>query len=116
MRIAIRAGELRECVKVYSRIETENELGETDYVYTYFKTVHAKVTPISGRSASFPGDVQRAEVTHRVVIRDSAIPNLSIDQYFICRGQRLDVQYWYPIYSQRGWTEIFCSMVIEDGT
>ena len=30
--------------------------------------------------------------------------------YFIVRGQRLDVQYWYPVYNRRGWLEIFCQL------
>lgn len=112
----VTAGELRERITVYAREPIETDLGETDYAYVEQQRVHAKVTPVSGRSAALPGDAERVEVTHRVVIRESAIPHLATDMYFLCRGQRLDVLYWYPIYNQRGWMEIFCKMVIEYGT
>lgn len=62
----------------------------------------------------------RAELTHRVVVREASLPDICREMYFVVRGLRLDVSYWLPIYSRRGWMEIFCTAhegeVASDGT
>ena len=52
-----------------------------------------------------------AEASDRVTVREASLPEICREMYFVVRGQRLDVQYWYPIYNRRGWLEIFCRMV-----
>lgn len=59
-----------------------------------------------------PGEAERAEITpqgdHPARRR---CPEICREMYFVVRGLRLDVLYWYPIYNRRGWLEIFCRMV-----
>ena len=66
------------------------------------------------------GGATRAELTHRVVVREASLPDICREMYFVVRGLRLDVSYWLPIYSRRGWMEIFCTAhegeVTADGT
>lgn len=106
---------LRERIAVYNPIETETPGYEIDFAAGAPRYIWANVTPASGRTAALPGDMERAEVTHSVVARAAALPDLSMSMYFKARGQRLDVLYWYPVYNRRGWVEVFCRLVVEDG-
>ena len=106
----VRAGDLRERVTVCMAMPTLNDLSETEYQYTALRTIWASVAPSSGRTEMLPGDTERAEITHRVVIRAASLPDLCREMCFVVRGQRLDVMYWYPVYNRRGWMEIFCRM------
>ena len=109
----VEAGDLRDKVAVYQSVPVETETGETDYIFSEVKKIWANVVPTSGRTENLRGDVERAAVTHKVTIRGSAL-KLTTDTYFICRGQRLDVLYWYPVYNRAGWLEVFCKLVIEE--
>lgn len=111
----IRAGNLNACIRVFHRIEHTNALtGETEYSYEEAKTTHAHMRPASGRSVALPGGSEYVEVSHIVTVRTASILTLSTDTYFVYRGQRYDVLYFYPIYNRRGWMEIFCRLTIED--
>lgn len=112
----IRAGTLNACIRVFHRREQVSELtGETEYRYEEAKTTHAHIRPTTGRSVALPGGSEYVEVSHIVTVRTASIPALSTDTYFVYRGQRYDVLYFYPIYNRRGWMEIFCRLTIEDG-
>ena len=54
------------------------------------------------------------------MVREASLPDICREMYFVVRGLRLDVSYWLPIYSRRGWMEIFCTVhegeVPADGT
>ena len=108
--MAIRAGELRERVEVWKAEPATNEQYETEYIYQPLRTIWANVTPSSGRTETLPGDTERAEITHKVTIREASLPEICREMYFVVRGQKLDVQYWYPVYNRRGWLEIFCRL------
>lgn len=107
----IQAGELRERLAVWKAGAVTDPGGETDYTYSRLRTIWAHVMPVSGRTAELPGEAERAEVTHKVTIRAGSLPEICREMYFVVRGQRLDVLYWYPVYNRRGWLEIFCRMV-----
>lgn len=107
----VQAGELRERMAVWKAGPVTDPCGETDYQYSELRTIWAHVTPTSGRTAELPGEAERAEVTHKVTIRAGSLPEICREMYFVVRGQRLDVLYWYPVYNRRGWLEIFCRMV-----
>ena len=109
--MAVQAGDLRDRLEVWMAGPVKDEYGETDYVYKVLRTIWGNVTPSSGRTAELPGEAERAEITHRVTVREASLPEICREMYFVVRGQRLDVQYWYPIYNRRGWLEIFCRMV-----
>ena len=106
----VQAGELRERLEVWKAEPQTDENNETDYVPQKLRTIWANVTPSSGRTETLPGETERSQITHKVTIRAPSLPEICREMYFIVRGQRLDVQYWYPVYNRRGWLEIFCQL------
>lgn len=118
--MATQVSDLRDRAEVWRAAAHEQDNGETVYEYAYQRTVWAAVTPTSGRAESLEGGATRAELTHRVVVREASLPDICREMYFVVRGLRLDVSYWLPIYSRRGWMEIFCTAhegeVAADGT
>ena len=134
--MATQVSDLRDRAEVWRAAAREQENGETVYEYAFQRTVWAAVTPTSGRAESLEGGATRAELTHRVVVREASLPDICREMCLpgpalwpdvtLCRsfpsrrGLRLDVSYWLPIYSRRGWMEIFCTAhegeVTADGT
>ena len=53
-------------------------------------------------------------VTHRVVVRSTALPELRNGLRFTFRGQWYEVLYGYPIYNRSGWLELFARLVVDD--
>ena len=118
--MATQVSDLRDRAEVWRAAAHEQDNDEIVYEYAYQRTVWAAVTPTSGRAKSLEGGATRAELTHRVVVREASLPDICREMYFVVRGLRLDVSYWLPIYSRRGWMEIFCTVhegeVPADGT
>lgn len=106
------ADDLRDKVYCYQSTKALNDMGEHEEKFVPVRTFWANVTPSSGRRDEI-GISERANVTHKVVCREMAMPGITTDTYFVVRQQRLDVQYWYPIYNRKGWMEIFCKAVME---
>ena len=106
---AISAGELRNRVEVLRRAEQVNSLNEPE------RRVWAKIVPTAGRGEDLEGDMERAEVTHRITVRRASIPNLTTDLRLRYRGQVYEVQYFYPNYRDSGFVDLFVRLVIEDG-
>lgn len=71
----VSAGELRNRVEVLRRIGRANPLGEQTYDYEAERRVWAKIVPTAGRGETVEGDMERAEVTHRITVRRASIPN-----------------------------------------
>ena len=114
VQVSTRACDLKDVIYVFKSSTTkENDLGETDFIHEKIKQIHASVTPSSGSVQPIAGDMERANITHKVIVRSAALPDISTDMYFVCRGQKLLVQYWYPIYKRRGFMEIFCTLEVE---
>ena len=109
--MATQVSDLRDRAEVWRAAAREQDNGETVYEYAFQRTVWAE---------SLEGGATRAELTHRVVVREASLPDICREMYFVVRGLRLDVSYWLPIYSRRGWMEIFCTAhegeVTADGT
>lgn len=108
-----KAGELRSRIVVFIGEDVERDDGETERVYTPLRSIWAKIVPAHGEVELLEGDMERMKITHRVFIRSRALPELTQDMYFTYRGQRYDVQYYMPVFNQRGWTEIGCEMKVE---
>lgn len=112
---SISAGDLRSRVTVMRRVQKENALGEDTYDYEPDRKVWARIVPTTGRRESLEGDVERAEITHRVTVRRSAIPELQTDLRLRFREQDYDVQYFYPNYRDGGFVDLFVRLVVENG-
>ena len=111
----ISAGDLRSRVEVLRRVKAENALGEEYYTYETERKVWARIVPTTGRRESLEGDVERAEITHRVTVRRSAIPELQTDLRLRFREQDYDVQYFYPNSRDGGFVDLFVRLVVENG-
>lgn len=112
------AGDLRNRVELLQRVQGANELGETTYDYQPFdppKKIWSQIVPISGRTETLPGEVDRVAVTHRITVRRGAARELTTDMRFMYRGQAYQVIYFYPNYKHNAWVEIFCKLVVDDG-
>ena len=111
----VSAGELRNRVEVLRRTGRINPLGEQTYDYETERRVWAKIEPTAGRGETVEGDMERAEVTHRITVRRASIPNLTTDLRLRFRGQVYEVQYFYPNYRDSGFLDLYVKLVIEDG-
>lgn len=112
---SISAGDLRSRVTVMRRVQKKNALGEDTYDYEPDRKVWARIVPTSGRRKSLEGDMEQVEITHRVTVRRSSIPELQTDLRLRYREQDYDVQYFYPNYRDSGFVDIFVRMVVENG-
>lgn len=105
--------DLRYRVTVYGKQKTTNALGEVSYDYAPLRTVWAGITITNGTVQTIPGDMERAQVSHRFTFRAGAMSDLTTDMYFLFRGQRYDVQWWQPHYKNLDRIEVLCSLVVE---
>ena len=109
------AGDLRCRVEVLRRAARKNDLDEDSYGYEPDRKVWAKIVPSAGRTENLEGGMDRVEVTHRVTVRRSSIPELHTDLRLRFRGQDYVVRYFYPNYRDGGFVDIFVGLVVEDG-
>lgn len=107
------ASRLKNRIDVYSKIEFTNELDQTDYKYDLLKSVYAEIVPQNGYLKDGQGNTIYADIGYKIVIRSSAIENLTNDMYFIYKNQRYDIKYFNPNYKYGDSIEIFCSLVVE---
>ena len=111
----VSAGELRNRVEVLRRTGRINPLGQHTSYYEPDRRGGAKLAPPAGRGEPVEGDMDRAEVTHRITVRRASIPNLTTDLRLRYRGQVYEVQYFYPNYRDSGFLDLYVRLVIEDG-
>lgn len=104
---------LNSRLDVYGKIEKENELGEKDYSYGKAKTIWAEITPSGGSIKNSQGNTSYSDISHKILIRENSITNLTNDMYFMFKGQRYDIKYFNPNFKYRDSIEIFCSLVVE---
>lgn len=107
------ANDLKHRLTVYQRTKTENDIGETEFVYRPAGKVWGALTITGGAVETLPGEMERASVTHRLTLRTGAC-RLATDTYFEYQGQRYDVLYWQPHYKRRDRIEVLLRMVTED--
>ena len=72
--MATQVSDLRDRAEVWRAAAREQDNGETVYEYAFQRTVWAAVTPTAGRAESLEGGATRAELTHRVVVREASLP------------------------------------------
>ncbi len=99
-------------IDVHAKTPTKNVLGETTFNYPKTKSVWAEIIPSGGTQKDGQGGMVYAEITHRIIIRAGAIPDLANDMYFMFKGQRYNIKYFFPNYRLRDRVEIYCSLVV----
>ena len=110
------ASDLRCYVTLQKRVESENELGEHTTDYKPLRKFWSQIVPTAGRQETIPGDMDRMDITHRIVCRASSIGKVAEgDLRIVYRGQTYTVLYAMPNYKRAGWFEFYCRMVAEDG-
>lgn len=106
--------DLKHRLTVLNLKQVETETGDTDYEYAEDGRVWGGLSVVSGRTETLPGDMERANVTHRLLLRRGAC-RLATSTRFLFRGQRYDVLYWQPHYKLADRVEVLLKLVIEDG-
>lgn len=110
METSINAGRLNQRLEVQELAEAEPGV----WAWRTVRRTWAQIVPTSGRSVPQAGEVEPMEVTHRVVVRSTALPELRNGLRFTFRGQWYEVLYGYPIYNRTGWLELFARLVVDD--
>lgn len=101
-------------VDVYAPVTAENALEEESLTYPLLKRVWAGITVKNGAEKSGSGNTVSAEITHRVLLRSNAVPDLCKEMYFMYAGNRYDILYVQPFYRDRGLVECLCRLVVEE--
>ena len=106
------ADDLKDRIDVYLPTESKNDMGETVKDFSFSRAIWASIKPTAG-SRDNQGVAEFASVTHKIVVRESSLPDIRTDMYFENRGLKLYVESWYPVYNRKGFMEVHCRMVIE---
>ena len=107
------AGALRCYVTLQRRKAQQNALDEKTYDYENWRSFWAQIVPQSGRQETIEGNMDRMEVTHRVICREEAVGELAqTDMRFVYRAQTYKVLYWYPNYKRAGYLDFYCRLVV----
>lgn len=109
------AGRLRNKIDVYAKTKTTNVLGQTDFEYTFLKSVWVEIAINNkgNREKENVGNTTFTETSFKISLRKSAIPNLSRDMYFMYQGQKYDIEYFIPHFKNKDIVEVYCKLVME---
>lgn len=112
--MSVLASRLSNKIDVYGKIKFINELDETDYRWDKIKSVWSEIIPTGGSLKTGQGDTIYADITHKITIRNNAIPNLTNDMYFMYKKLRFDINFFQPNYKYKDSIECMCNLVIQN--
>lgn len=112
--MSILAERLSNRIDVYGKVKFINELDETDYRFEIIKSVWSEIISTGGSLKTGQGDTIYANVTHKITVRNKAIPNLTNDMYFMYQGLRYDINFFQPNYRYKDCIEIMCNLVVQN--
>ena len=112
--MSILAERLTNRIDVYGKVKYINELDETDYKFDKIKSVWSEIVATGGTLKTGQGDTIYANVTHKITVRNKAIPNLANDMYFMYQGLRFDIEFFEPNYRYKDCIEIMTTLVIQN--
>lgn len=104
---------LRHRIEIFSKKENKTDFGELTYEYEKTGTVWAEILPKSGKEKVLDGNSLQVSVTHKVTVRNGAVKEPRNDMYFVFRGQKYEVLYMMPHYSNNALIEFYCKLIIE---
>lgn len=104
---------LRHRIDVYSKTQAKTEFGEITYDYHKTQTIWAEILPTSGKIEDIDGQSIRADVTHKITVRNGAIKEPRNDMYFVFKGQKYEVLYFMPHYRRNDLIEFYTKLIIE---
>ena len=108
----MQAGQLKNKIEVYGMISKVNSFGADSRKPEMLKKVWANIIPTSGQNREEQGNVSEIHVSHRITVRAKALKNISPDYYFMYKGQKYEILYWYPNYRDNNFMEIFCRLEV----
>jgi head-tail adaptor len=102
-------------IEVWGKVKFENEHFEEDYRWDRIKYIWSEIIPTGGSLATGqPNDISYAKITHKITVRNNAIPNLSNSMYLIYKGQRFDINFFQPNYKYKDAIELMCTLVVQN--
>lgn len=104
---------LKHRIDIYFKTQAKTEFGEITYTFIKTQTVWAEVLPISGKVENIDGGSVRANVTHKITVRNGAIKEPRNDMYFEFKGQKYEVLYFMPHYRRNDLIEFYTKLIIE---
>lgn len=107
----INPGKLNKKVEIWGKVKGSNTLNQTTLEDRSLKTVWAAVIPQTGRLLTQPADTFLSNVTHKIIIRYSAYPNLSPKMWIKYKGKRFDIDYVLNPYENDETLEVFARQV-----
>lgn len=105
---------LRNRIEVWGKVPFENEFHEEDYHDGKIKSIWSEVLPTGGILATGQANTIYAKVSHKITIRNNAIPNLTNDMYFMYKGLRFDINWFQPNYKYKDAIECMCTLVVQN--
>ena len=108
----MQAGQLRNKIEVYGLVTRVNSLGADSRRPEMIKKVWANIIPTSGQNREEQGNVSEIQVSHKLTVRAKALKDISPDYYFMYKGQKYKILYWYPNYKDNNYMEIFCRLEV----
>ncbi len=99
-------------IEIWGNTKKLNELNQTEYKGAKIKTVWASIIPQTGRLLNAPADTLLSNVTHKIIIRYSAMPEITPSMWFIYKGKRFDIDFILNPYEQNKYFEIFTKQVM----
>lgn len=97
---------LNQRLTVYSKQAFINEIGENDYKYIPLKTVWGEIINWGGSNTIGSGNADKESTSHRIIIRNNALKEITNDMYFVHKGVRHDIENWNPSYKYNDFIEI----------
>lgn len=109
----INSGDLRHRIEIWENKRTKNELGETTYEWKKINKIWASVVPQTGKMQSQQAETILTNVTHKIIIRYSAEPNITKDMQIFHRDHQYEIEYILNPYERDETLEIFCKEELE---
>lgn len=112
------AGKFKHKVEVYKKVEKTNEAGAVTYNYEKYKTIWCSIAPKLGERVRAikkenTGMTYYSGLTYVFTMRINAL-KVENDMYFVYKGQRYDIDYAVPYFSNMQTQEVYCQLIIEN--
>ncbi len=106
-------GKLRHRIEIWGKKECTNTLEQTEYKDDAIKSVWAAIIPQTGRVLNAPADTILSNITHKIIMRYSAMPDLQPSMHFKHQGKRFDIEFILNPYERNEYLEVFARQVVE---
>ena len=106
-------GSLKHKIDIMGNVKSENEVGETTYIFQKIGTMRAEIIPQTGALQKQQADTILTNVTHKIRVRYSAGKDVTKDMKIHFGNHKFEIKYILNPYFKNQWLEIFCEEVIE---